>query len=257
MYKLIGDLLEKRAFLSPQKVGYVDETGIQLTYSELNSRCNQIANAFLDGGIARGDRVGLLLMNSSEFLELFFALGKIGCVVVPLNWRLVADELEFILKDSGATKLVFSDEFAETVSDLHSRGSKTDISEWLHVSDTEDVLPFASSYGSVRSSGATTTPEVDVAADDLLYIMYTSGTTGLPKGVVHTHRTSFEGALTIAATTYFGEDDIFISPLPMFHVGALTPLTLTIYRGIKAVVMRSFDPVKAWELIDREQVTTG
>ena len=257
MYKRIGDLLNQRAFLSPEQIGYVDETGVQLTYQQLNESCNQIANALLDRGIQKGDRVGLLLMNSSEFLELFFALGKIGCVVVPLNWRLVADELEFILKDSGATQLVFSNEFGTTVEDLHSRGDKTDIRTWMQVSQGEELLPFAEDYSTVRATGATTPPVIDVDENDILYIMYTSGTTGLPKGVVHTHRTSFEGTLTIAATTYFYEEDAFISPLPMFHVGALTPLTLCIYRGIRAVVMRSFDPVKAWELIDNEQVTVG
>ena len=256
MYTRIGDLLERRAHLSPQRIGYIDETGERLTFKELNDRSNRIANAFLADGITAGDRVALLLMNCSEFVELFFALGKIGCVVVPLNWRLVPDELEFILHDSGATKLVFSDEFAETVTELHSRGDKTDIREWLHVT-REECLPFAINYGAFRDVGTETPPQSSVSLDDVLYIMYTSGTTGLPKGVVHTHRSSFAGTLTIAATTYFREDDVFLSPLPMFHVGALTPLTLSIYRGIRAVVMRNFDPVTAWQLIDRERITVG
>ena len=256
MYTRIGDLLERRAHLSPQRIGYIDETGERLTFKELNDRSNRIANAFLADGITAGDRVALLLMNCSEFVELFFALGKIGCVVVPLNWRLVPDELEFILHDSGATKLVFSDEFAETVTELHSRGDKTDIREWLHVT-REECLAFAINYGAFRDVGTETPPQSSVSLDDVLYIMYTSGTTGLPKGVVHTHRSSFAGTLTIAATTYFREDDVFLSPLPMFHVGALTPLTLSIYRGIRAVVMRNFDPVTAWQLIDRERITVG
>ncbi len=256
MYTRIGDLLDRRAFLSPERVGYIDELGERLTYRQLNDRCNRIGNALLARGIKQGERVALLLMNSSEFLELFFALGRIGCVVVPLNWRLVADELEFILKDSGSTKLVFSDEFSETVIELHARGDKTDVREWLHVTDG-DVLPFATNYRSCRDQSGKDMPSVSPRLDDVLYIMYTSGTTGLPKGVVHTHRTAFAGALTIAATTYFRESDVFLSPLPMFHVGALTPLTLTVYRGIAAVVMRNFDPLKAWQLVEREQVTTG
>ena len=256
MYTRIGDLLERRAHLSPDQFGYIDETGERLTFKQLNDRSNRIANAFITNGIASGDRVALLLMNCSEFVELFFALGKIGCVVVPLNWRLVPDELEYILKDSGASKLVFSDEFSATVQDLVSRGDRTDISEWLHVTD-EDHLPFATNYREFRDDASITEPKSTVSVDDVLYIMYTSGTTGLPKGVVHTHRSSFAGTLTIAATTYFREDDVFLSPLPMFHVGALTPLTLSIYRGIPAVVMRNFDPATAWQLIDRERITIG
>lgn len=257
MFTRIGDLLEKRAYLNPDKVGYIDESGDRLTFSELNARSNRIANALLARGVTKGERVALLLMNSSEFVELFFALGKIGCVAVPLNWRLVADELVFILKDSGSNKLVFSEEFSETVIDLHSRGDKTDVDEWFHVPAGDETLPFASNYHEFRDAQPDHKPNVDVTEDDVLYIMYTSGTTGLPKGVVHTHRTSFWGAHTIASTVYYREDDVFLSPLPMFHVGALTPLTVSVYRGITAVVMRSFDPVTAWQLIEREKVSSA
>ena len=254
----IGLWLTKRASLSPDREAYVDaNTGLRLTFTELNARSNRIANAFLDAGIEKGERVGLLLMNSAEFMEAYFALGKIGAVVVPLNWRLVADELEFILKDSGSKRLIYSEEFIDTVADLHSRGDKTDITQWLQVEDSVDVAHFATGYGAFRDAASDAEPEIAAYGDDMLYIMYTSGTTGLPKGVVHTHETSVWGAITIAATTYYEEKDRFLSPLPMFHVGALTPLTINVYRGITSVVMRSFDPVRAWEVIDEEQVTIG
>ena len=114
MQNNLGLFLSKRAFLSPTREAYVESDGsLRLTYSELNSRCNQLANSFADAGIAKGERVGLLLMNSSEFMESYYALAKVGAVVVPLNWRLVADELEFILKDSGTTRLIFDNELFE------------------------------------------------------------------------------------------------------------------------------------------------
>ena len=119
--------LTKRAHLSPDVEAYVESDGsYRLTYTELNDRCSQLANAFVAAGIEKGERVGLLLMNSSEFMESYYALAKIGAVVVPLNWRLVADELEFILKDSGTKRLIFDNEFVETVADLHRRGDKTE-----------------------------------------------------------------------------------------------------------------------------------
>ncbi len=255
----IGAWLAKRAFLTPHRDGYVGDEGSVLTFSELNARCNRCANAFLQAGVRKGERVGLLLMNSPEFLEAYFALAKIGAVVVPLNWRLVADELEFILKDSGTTRLVFDDDFVDVAADLHARGDKTDIRQWLQSSSITggETAYFATDYAVFRDAAEATEPPMGARDDDMLYIMYTSGTTGLPKGVVHTHNTCIWGSITIAATTYFHDGDRFLSPLPMFHVGALTPLTLAVYRGVTSVVMRSFDPLRAWQLVHEQKVTTG
>ena len=257
MQRNIGLWLTKRAFVNPHREAYVDELGVRLTFAELNARCNRIANAFRAAGIEKGERVALLLMNSAEFTEAYFALGKIGAVVVPLNWRLVPEELAFILKDAGAKRLIFGEEFMDNVTDLHARGDGTDIEHWLQVEGDREVAFFAESYQAFRDAADDTEPPVGASGDDMLYIMYTSGTTGLPKGVVHTHDTSIWGCVTIVASTYYQETDRFLSPLPMFHVGALTPITMNVYRGITTIVMRSFDPVRAWELVDREKVTIG
>ena len=254
----IGALLRNRARLQADHAAYVDgNQTLRLTFGELHERTSKLGNALLSAGIQKGERVGLLIMNSAEFVESYFALATIGAVIVPLNWRLVPDELEFILKDSGTRRLIYGEEFVETVAELHARGDKTDIEHWLQVEGEQAIAGFAESYNAFRDAGDATPPPLGASNDDMLYIMYTSGTTGLPKGVVHTHNTSMWGVLTIAATGDYHADDIFISPLPMFHVGALTPLTVNIYRGVTSVVMRSFDPQKAWQLIEQENVTTG
>ena len=254
----LGLFLSKRAFLTPNREAYVgSHSDLRLTFAQLNARSNRLGNALVAAGIEKGERVGLLLMNSAEFMEAYFALAKVGAVVVPLNWRLVADELEFILKDSGTTRLIFDDEFADTVAELHARGAKTDINHWLHVADSADSASFAESYEAFRDAQAADEPECTACDDDMLYIMYTSGTTGLPKGVVHTHTTAIWAILTIAANTYYEEGDRYIAALPMFHVGALTPLAVNVYRGATSVVMRAFDPLLAWQLIEREKVSTG
>ena len=258
MQRNIGLWLTKRALMNPGREAYVDgDLDVRLTFAELNTRCNRIANAFVAAGVEKGERVALLLMNSAEFTEAYFALAKIGAVVVPLNWRLVPDELAFILRDAGAKRLIFGEEFLESTAELHARGDATDIVHWLQVAGSQDTAIFAESYQAFRDAAPDSEPPLGATGDDMLYIMYTSGTTGLPKGVVHTHDTSIWGCVTIAATTYYQEADRFLSPLPMFHVGALTPITLNVYRGITTIVMRSFDPVRAWELVDREKVTIG
>jgi acyl-CoA synthetase (AMP-forming)/AMP-acid ligase II len=152
--------------------------------------------------------------------------------------------------------LIFDNEFVDTVAELHSRGDKTDINQWLQVTSGE-VAYFAESYRGFRDAASTGEPEVSAADHDMLYIMYTSGTTGLPKGVVHTHHTSIWGLLSISATAIYYDPERYLACLPMFHVGALTPLAVNVYRGVTSVVMRSFDPVSAWETIEREKITSG
>lgn len=254
----LGAFLYKRAFLSPQAEAYTEDcSALRLTFSELNARANGLANALLADGVEPGERVGLLLMNSAEFMESYFALAKIGAVIVPLNWRLVPDELEFILKDSGTKRLIFGAEFVDSVAELHARGDKTDIKQWLQVTDDGDTAHFSVDYTALRDSGGSDEPTLRGADDDMLYIMYTSGTTGLPKGVVHTHNTAIWAILTIGAQPYYHLNDRYLAALPMFHVGALTPLAVNVYKGVCSVVMRSFDPVRAWELIEQEKITTG
>ena len=140
----VGLLLTKRALINPEREAYVDSSsGLRLTFEELNIRCNRLANSLIQLGVKPGDRVSLALMNSAEFLEAYFAIAKIGGVVVPLNWRLVPDELEFILKDSGSETLIFGEEFVDVFQDLYDRGDKTDVKTWIQVSAKNTAAEFA------------------------------------------------------------------------------------------------------------------
>lgn len=254
MTQNIGQLLTKRAYRDPGvEAIYEPANGRRLTFTQLNDRSNQVANAMIGSGVSQGDRVGLLLMNGSEFVESFFAAGKIGAVNVPLNWRLVADELEFILSDAGATVLLFSEEFAELAGELRSRGNATAISTWVQVGGTPPDGVIA--YDEWMGSASTDEPEAAGFGDDLLFIMYTSGTTGLPKGVMHSHDTVLWSLLTSTATSDFRTGDIFLNSLPMFHVGALNPVVTCVYAGVSMVMLKAFDPKLSWELIRDEKVT--
>jgi len=254
----IGGILAKRALLSPKLEGLYDvANGLRLDYTQFNARVDQAANMIAALGLKKGDRVALLLMNSIEFVEGFLACAKLGLVVVPLNWRLVPDELEFILKDSGSTVLIFGGEFTANVDALHARGAKTDLTQWLYVGPDTSCPKYARSYSALTKAAPTTPVNITAGEDDTLYIMYTSGTTGLPKGVVHTHNTSFWAISTLCATADMRLYDRFLLTLPMFHVGALLPLMVCIYNGLSCVMQRAFDPATTWKLIGSEKINSA
>src|SRR5262245_24733148 len=122
MQNTLAHVPRKLAELNTLLEALVDvATGQRFTYAELNDRANRMAHALAGLGVRKGDRVATLLMNSPEFVETFFGGAKIGAVLAPLNWRLVADELAFILTDSGAETLVFGSEFCTVVAALHAR----------------------------------------------------------------------------------------------------------------------------------------
>ncbi|MBA4810512.1 MAG: long-chain-fatty-acid--CoA ligase [Acidimicrobiales bacterium] len=251
----IGEFLTNRARRdSNLEAIYEHASGRRFSYTELNSRSNQVAHALRSIDVAHGDRVGLLLMNGTEFIETFFAVAKIGAVNVPLNWRLVADELEFILDDAGVTVLLFSQEFSEVVAELRSRGDKTQISSWIQV-DAEPI-DGAVSYEDWMSSASSDEPQLEGGDDDLAFIMYTSGTTGLPKGVMHSHDTVLWANITNATTADMQHYDRFLNALPLFHVGALTPVVTSVFVGGSITLMKAFDPAASWDLIRDEKINT-
>lgn len=251
----IGLMLEKRAHLNPNLEGCVEtESGRRFTYRELDQRCNRTANMLQSQGVKSGDRVALLMMNGVEFIDAFFACAKIGAVCVPLNWRLTADELSFILSDSGSSALIFSSDFAEVVEELKARGSDgTKVTRWISVGER---LAFAEDYDVLQQAASDAPVAIGGSDDDILFIMYTSGTTGLPKGAVHTHNTTLWGSLTAMATSDSRQKDRYLLVLPLFHVGALNPLIACVHGGGTAVVMRGFDLDAMWTNIEAEKITT-
>jgi len=252
----IGESLATRAFLNPGKEALYDVAAQQrFTFSELNARANRCCSALQALGCSRGDRVALLAYNGHEFIESFFGPSKAGMVLMPLNWRLTADELSFILKDGGAQTIIFDADFAPVVEKIRAMGDAgSDIRNWICIGDT--VPGFAVGYEALLADNSEAEPADKAGEDDNLFIMYTSGTTGHPKGVVHTHKTVFWALLTLVNTAETHLSDKYMVLLPLFHVGALTPMIASVYRGNTLVILRNFDPQKAWSLIETEQINT-
>ncbi len=254
MHIQVGDLLSKRAHLTPDREAFVDmATGRRYTYAELNQRASRLANWIRDGlGVQKGDRVSILAHNSVVYLDLFYGLGKIGAILAPLNWRLVARELSYIVNDCSPRVLIYGPEFVDVLVDLQA---KTDVEHIvsLGASGVGGALVYEDEL--VRAS--TDEPERPVQSpDDTHAILYTSGTTGRPKGAMIPHRQVLWNCINTIVSWGLTEKDVSPVFTPLFHAGGLFAfLTPLIYVGGRILLFRGFDLDAVFQAILDEKCT--
>ena len=251
--KNIGSMLRQRATVSPRLEAYVEpSTNVRMNYAEMNALANRCANLLTSLGIGPRDRVGLLMPNSVEFCCLFYGAAKIGAVAVPLNTRLAAPEVDFILSDSGSKVVIYGEALATVVDAIKAdTDTSCTVSDWV---------PAGGGVDSLRErlkAAAANEPAGEYGGADNLFIMYTSGTTGYPKGVVHTHDSVHSAASSWCSTIDVRYQDRLLLPLPMFHVAALTTVIFCAMRGATLISMPQFDAMKVWSLIVDERVSIG
>lgn len=250
---IIGNVLTKRAFTTPHREALIfNDTTI--TYSRLNQRVNRLANALLALGIHPGDRVGLLMYNSPEFLETYFALSKIGGILVPLNTRLSVPEMDFILSDCDVKAFVFGEAFQPHVAKMAflKKGR-------LQISTGRTSLPGTLVYEDLVAQNTPREPELPagelIKEEDLNVIMYTSGTTGYPKGAMLTHKGMYGAGVEMLIGLHYQYPDRCLILGPFFHSGSITPFLGHVIKGICTVIMEKFDPRKSLELIETYRVS--
>jgi len=248
----IGDCIRKWSELCPNKVAVVDN-GREFTYLELNKRCNQVAHFLLKKGIGKGDRVGVLLYNCRQYLEIYFALTKIGAVLVPLNWRMAPPEAQYILNDCGASYLFFDEAFLNTA--VHIRDNVETIAHYIALA--REGIPWAENYERVEEcSSNEPTGFIEHDLDDSHLILYTSGTTGFPKGAVLSNRKTFFNSLNANIFYRLTPEDIFLVSRPLFHSGGLlVDSTPALYEGATVIYQRHFSPAEYLETIEKYRVT--
>jgi len=245
----IGEFMTRRALLTPNREGLVCEE-IRRTYGELNERANRFANAMLRLGVGRGDRVASLALNEPEYYDMLFGLGKIGAILVPVNYRLAGPEIEFILSDSGARVFVFGKEFTDIVDSIRNR---VPAGEFVAISD--EVLKWATSYETLIGGSSDQEPPITGGDDDTLTILYTSGTTGRPKGAELTHLYYYWSSVNLMATLGVQMGETSLIALPLFHIGGLAGPPWFVHQGAKTVLLRSLDPKRFLELLGEEKVS--
>jgi fatty-acyl-CoA synthase len=256
---LHGDVLGERARLTPEKVALVFvPTGERFTYRQLDVRATRVAAAWRNQlGLAKGDRVGLLSPNRPEFLDCFFAAGKSGVILVPLATRLTPHELAFVVNDSGMRSLIYAGDFAGTVTELRRVAS---IEQWVALDDPTD--PFDLSYASLVSSApllrGPSAPLPSCNPEDVYCLLYTSGTTGRPKGVMIPHRMVAWNGYNTAIGWQLREDDVSPVFTPLCHAGGLGAFLLPIFAiGGTIVLHAGFDTAEIWRTIERERCTVA
>ena len=250
--------VQRWADLHPHKCAIVFR-GEKITYFELNERANRASCWLQSMGIEKGDRVAAMLNNCPEFIELFLACARIGAIFVPLNFRLAAAELEYLLMNSRPRLFVFGQEFSDTVDKLdieHTRPAVTLSSVGQKLSDTSIIDYIATSATFDNQKPFLTSSLGPTDPEEPQVIMYTSGTTGRPKGAVLSHRKTFFNCLNADIFFKLHFDDIMLVILPLFHSGGLfIQAAPTIYKGATLVIHRRFDPVKVYQDIEHYRVT--
>jgi fatty-acyl-CoA synthase len=255
----IGDWIKQWAMIKPYKIAIISDD-IPYTYRQLNRRINRLSHLFLEMGLKKGDRVAVLLHNCKQFIEIFFSLSKLGGILVPLNWRLAIPELEFIIKDSGSDTLIFEDVFTSEAEELRKRTAlrhyvSCTVGEGLQ----EHTSPlWARNYETSIDPCADDEPSLAEPTGDRdpHIIMYTSGTTGLPKGALLSHRKTFFNVLNSDMFFDLTTRDIMIIARPIFHSGGLIVESAPVlYKGGTIIVKKRLRPLEILETIQKYRVT--
>lgn len=248
----IGEWISKRAIIAPDKP-FLAEKNRVYDNRQFDAKVNRTARALGHLGVTKGMRIALLLSNSSEFLEIFFACAKTGIIMVPLNFRLAVPELLYIIRDSAPEMLIYSTEFAVPVAEIKTAGVHIGKYYRLTAAAGQDD-PVFTDY--VENFEPIEPPAIaDVSLPDPLFIMYTSGTTGDPKGAVLTHQNILFGA--IHSLLGYGIDRSYKSLVvaPLFHIGALAAsVTPIVYAGGSLVVGSFYSASETLQTICREKV---
>ena len=241
---LYSDWIHQQVRVQPDQLAVCDlSADRQFSWRQFNDRVDALACRLLDQGVAAGDRIAYLGLNSSDVLEMFFAAIRIGAAYVPLNFRLTPPELSFIIGDCTPAVVLFDQAF-QGVIDAIDPDVMPDITidTALDGSDSSYEAGFLTHHLAPEPAAAN--------GDTLSMIMYSSGTTGKPKGVMYTRRMMLASALNLLQPSEFSPDTRVLNVMPLFHIGGMQFVLMAVKSGIPHVMMRGFDPASMLEAID-------
>lgn len=249
----LGQLLKANAKKFPAAIA-VKDSARSFTYQETNKRVNRLCHSLLALGLKKGDKVAVLLENSIEIIEVYLATAKTGLVIVPMNFRLVGRDIDYIVNNSDAQALIVDQEFAPVIDDIKPHLANIAKDRYIVVGPPSEGYR---EYESFISGAPESEPDSQVLPDDTWILIYTSGTTGRPKGVIRSHTSHLSFYLINAADFGFNNRDICLNVMPLCHINS-TFFTFTfLYIGATVYVhpARSFRSEEILEIIAREKIT--
>lgn len=249
----LGQILKVNAKKFPNTIALKDKNRSYL-YPELNKRVNKLSHSLLSLGLNKGDKVAVLLENSIEIVEIYLATAKIGLIIVPINFRLVDKDIEYILTNSDTQALIVHDEFTPIIDAIKSNLKKINPNRYIVVGREHKGYI---NYGEFIRDSSADEPIVNVEPKDTWILLYTSGTTGIPKGVVRSHESYIAFYLINAVDFGFTEHDICLNIMPLCHVNS-TFFTFTFtYIGGTVYIhpARHFKAEDILEIIEKEKIT--
>jgi fatty-acyl-CoA synthase len=249
----IGDWAGRRAMLTPKREAIFDNMeNKRYTYEELNQRANKIARVLLDHGISKGDRVALFSSNRLECVDLFLATGKIGAILVPYNIRLSTEELEYLMKKISPSILFYEEKLESMAQEIKEKSS---IKDFIVLG--KNIGSLGPSYLNLMNKASKSNIEKPILNfEDPHLILFTGGTTGLPKGAVLSHRLIFWNSVNTILSWSLTPDDIQPLLFPLFHTGGWNVLLVPFYHlGAKSILMGDFSPEETIKVIEQEKCT--
>lgn len=223
----------------------------EITWQIFNDKANRFANLLISRGIKKGDRVAILLMNCLEWLPIYFGALKAGALAVPLNYRYTSDEIEYCFNYSDASILVFGSEFISRVEPIIEKLPKINTAIYVGA----DCPTFAESYYFLTADCGVDRPNIKLNIDDDAAIYYSSGTTGFPKAILHTHKSLMCACITENQNHKQTKEDSFLCIPPLYHTGAKMHWFGSLLVGGKGVILRGVKPKWILEAVSKENIT--
>lgn len=239
---------------NPDKTALI-EGERQCTFRDFADRTYRMGNALLELGLERSGRVAILSRNSMENAESYFSIPNAGLVLVMLNFRLAEPELLVVLSDAQASALMVNEEFLPQIEAIKDRLGF--IEHYIYIGDKAGCPESWHHYETLIEQSLPHEPAVEITEGDLAALMYTSGTTGSPKGCMATHRNLYHVGRSMSREMKMDQEDLGIIPTPLFHASGLVVFMNGIYSGVPSIIMSQWDVVQFMELVEKYKVTTG